>query len=135
MTDSNFEAYLHRLFAEPGQVASAPALDAGAFADRVRRRLERRWALRRGMITLAGVMGALIAGVQVMSAHLIGQADALSQTFRTEGGRALGRVLAQLHSDHILVQALPFGPEAIWLIGGLAIMAGAFLATRLFETL
>jgi hypothetical protein len=34
-----------------------------------------------------------------------------------------------------LVQALPFGGEALWLIAGLAAMAAALLATRLFETL
>jgi hypothetical protein len=34
-----------------------------------------------------------------------------------------------------LVQALPFGGEALWLIAGLAVMAAALLATRLFETL
>ncbi len=125
-----FDVQLHRLFAQ------APAMpDAAAFAERLQRRLNRRWAIRRVMITLAGVAGALITLWQVMSAHLIAQADIASQAPAAQARHAFAVALLRVHMATSLIQALPFGGEALWLIAGLAVMAGALLATRLFETL
>jgi hypothetical protein len=125
-----FDSQLQRLFAQ------APAMpDAAAFAERLQRRLDRRWAIRRVMITLAGVAGGLITLWQVMSAHLIAQADIASQAPVAQARHAFGLALLRVHMATSLVQALPFGGEALWLIAGLAVMAAALLATRLFETL
>jgi len=125
-----FDAHLYRLFAQ-----APPMPDAAEFARRLERRLSRRWALRRGLITFAGVAGAMITLWQVMSAHLIARADVASQAPAAEARHALSIALLRVHMATNLVQALPFGGEALWLIAGLAVMAAALLATRLFETL
>jgi hypothetical protein len=109
--------------------------DGVAFAERLERRLNRRWALRRVLITFAGVAGAMITLWQVMSAHLIARADVASQAPAAEARHAVAVALMRVHMATSLVQALPFGGEALWLIAGLAVMAAALLATRLFETL
>jgi hypothetical protein len=127
---NSFDVQLQRLFA---QAPSAP--DSVAFAERLQRRLNRRWAVRRVLITLAGLAGGMITVWQVMSAHLIAQADIASQGPAAEARRAFALVLHRVHLATSLVQALPFGGEALWLIAGLAVMAAALLATRLFETL
>jgi hypothetical protein len=127
---STFDLQLQRLFAQ------APTMpDTAEFALRLQRRLDRRWAVRRALITLAGVSGAMIALWQVMSAHLIAQADIASQAPAAEVRHAVAVALLRVHMATSLVQALPFGGEALWLIAGLAVMAAALLATRLFETL
>jgi hypothetical protein len=127
---AGFDIQLQRLFA---QAPSMP--DAAAFAERLQRRLDRRWAVRRVMITLAGGTGGLITLWQVMSAHLIAQADIASQAPVAQARHAVAVALLRVHMAASLVQALPFGGEALWLIAGLAVMAAALLATRLFETL
>jgi hypothetical protein len=109
--------------------------DSVEFAARLQRRLDRRWAIRRVMITLAGVAGGMITVWQVMSAHLIAQADMASQAPAAQARHAFAVALSRVHMATSLVQALPFGGEALWLIAGLAVMAAALLATRLFETL
>jgi hypothetical protein len=125
-----FDAPLQRLFAQ-----TPPAPDAAAFAERLQRRLDRRWAIRRVLITLAGVAGGMITVWQVMSAHLIAQADIAAHGPTAQVRHAFALALQRVHMATSLVQALPFGGEALWLIAGLAVMAAALLATRLFETL
>jgi hypothetical protein len=125
-----FDVQLQRLFAQ-----APPTPDAADFAERLQRRLNRRWAIRRVLITLAGVAGATITAWQVMSAHLIAQADIASHAPTAAARHAFAVALLRVHLATSLVQALPFGGEALWLIGGLAVMAAALLATRLFETL
>ncbi len=125
-----FDLQLQRLFAQ-----APPMADGVAFAERLERRLNRRWALRRVLITFAGVAGAMITLWQVMSAHLIARADVASQAPAAEARHAVAVALMRVHMATSLVQALPFGGEALWLIAGLAVMAAALLATRLFETL
>jgi hypothetical protein len=127
---NTFDIQLQRLFAQ-----SPATPDAAAFAERLQRRLDRRWAFRRVMITSAGVAGALITLGQVMSAHLIAQADIASQAPAAQVRHAFAVVFLRVHMATNLIQALPFGGEALWLIAGLAAMAAALLATRLFETL
>jgi hypothetical protein len=127
---NTFDLQLQRLFAQ------APAMpDAAAFAERLQRRLDRRWAIRRVMITMAGVAGGIITLWQVMSAHLIAQADIASQAPAAQARHAFSVALLRVHMATSVIQALPFGGEALWLIAGLAVMAAALLATRLFETL
>jgi len=125
-----FDIQLQRLFA---QAPSMP--DAAAFAERLQRRLNRRWAIRRVMITLAGLAGGIVTVWQVMSAHILAQADIASQAPVAQARHAFAVALLRVHMATSLVQALPFGGEALWLIAGLAVMAAALLATRLFETL
>ncbi len=125
-----FDLQLQRLFAQ-----APPMADAAAFAERLQRRLNRRWAIRRVLITLAGVAGGMITVWQVMSAHLIAQADIAAHAPLAQARHAIAVALLRVHMATSLVQALPFGGEALWLIAGLAVMAAALLATRLFEAL
>ncbi len=126
MSDHGFESRLHALFAQSPNFPDAPA-----FAARVQGRLDRGWALRRVFITTAGVAGGGVAAAQFMSAHLLSQADMASRTTRLEAARALANALSRLPT--VTMHALPFGGEVVWLVAGLVVMAGALLATRVFE--
>jgi hypothetical protein len=55
MAEVDFERRLERLFAEGPELA-----DAGAFAERVERRLDAGWTARRWLIGAAGVVGGVI---------------------------------------------------------------------------
>ncbi len=128
MSDHGFESRLYGLFAQ-----SPVFTDAPAFASRVQGRLDRGWALRRVLITTAGVAGGGVAAAQFMSAHLLSQADMASRATKLEAGRAIANALSRLPTASM--HMLPFGGEVVWLIAGLVVMAGALLATRVFEDL
>ncbi len=126
MSDHGFETRLHSLFAQ------APAFpDAPVFAARIQGRLDRGWAMRRVFITTAGVAGGGVAAAQFMSAHLLTQVDSVSRAGKVETGRAIANALSRLPTASL--HALPFGGEVVWLVAGLVVMAGALLATRVFE--
>ncbi len=115
-----------RLFSE-----IEPAQDARTFAALVERRLARSWALRRWLIAAAGAGGAAIALMQALTSGLAGGLGGVARLARAgeaELGALAGPRLAVLDS-------LAFTPEAIWLILGLAILAGALLAGRALEDL
>ncbi|MHB8284484.1 MAG: hypothetical protein ACYDD1_07385 [Caulobacteraceae bacterium] len=126
MSDHGFDSRLHSLFAQ------APGFpDAPVFAARVQGRLDRGWALRRVFITTAGIAGGGVAAAQFMSAHLLSQVDSASRAGKVESGRAIATALSHLPTASL--HALPFGGEVVWLVAGLVVMAGALLATRVFE--
>ncbi len=126
MSDHGFESRLHGLFAQAPGFADAPV-----FAAKVQGRLDRGWAMRRIFITTAGVAGGGVAAAQFMSAHLISQVDTASREGKVETGRAIASALSRLPTASL--HSLPFGGEVIWLVAGLVVMAGALLATRVFE--
>lgn len=125
MSDPSFESRLQRLFAEHPHYPDAPL-----FAVEVENRLSRGWALRRLLIGAAGVAGGLIAAAQVAGAGLGPRIGAL--------GRLAQEMAMALHAGAKLPAplgdigqiALPFGGEALWLVAGLAVLAGALLAGR-----
>jgi hypothetical protein len=127
MSDPAFEMRLHRLFSE-----SPPCPDAPLFAASVESRLSRGWALRRVLIGAAGVVGGSVAVVQIAAAGMgpkLVQAGDLLEGARRAFVQTSGRLPGPL-SD---LGQLPFGGEAIWLVAGLAVLAGALLASRSLE--
>lgn len=123
MDDHAFEARLQRMFAEHPHYPDAPL-----FAVEVENRLSRGWALRRVLITSGGVIGGLIAVVQVAGAR-IGDRFVESVRLAQTTGRTIRTAAVQIPLPVDLLH-LPFGGEVLWLIAGLAVLAGALLASR-----
>ena len=126
MSDPSFEARLQRLFSDHPHFPDAPL-----FAVEVEDRLSRGWALRRVLIGAAGVAGGLIAVVQLTGAGLIGRIGDAGQVAR-DAASALHTTAARIPGPigGVGQLALPFGGEVLWLVAGLAVLAGAFLASR-----
>ena len=129
MSDPSFEMKLQRMFSEHPHYPDAPI-----FVVEVENRLSRGWALRRVLIGSAGVVGGLIATVQVAGSRL---GDRLVETVRlAEGtGRLIRSTAEHLPTPFFDFGQMPFGMEAIWLVLGLAVLAGALLASRSIQEL
>ena len=123
MDDPDVETRLSRWFAD------TPAFeDSDAFTRRIERRLNRSWALRRGLIGAAGVGGGLIAVVQMLGVHLfewLHDASQSSAVAVTEGAKAVLE-LRRLGD-------IPLGAEVLWTAGALAVLAVVLMATRSLE--
>ena len=114
MADLEFEGRLDRLFAE------APLLDdAGAFARRVQGRLDQSWALRRVLIGGLGVVGGLIAVVQLAASGVIGRAEVLS----TQSAKVMTLAMANHVPTHMFMDSLPFSQAFLWAAIALAAVA------------
>ena len=127
MSDPSFEMRLHKLFSE-----SPVCSDAPLFAAEVESRLSRGWALRRVLIGAAGIVGGSVAVIQVAAAGMgprLAQAGEVFESLR----HTLIRTPASLPGPFADLGQLPFGGEAIWLVAGLAVLAGALLASRSLE--
>jgi len=125
MSDFGFEARLERLFAQPPRLA-----DAGLFARRLQERLEREWALRRGLLGAAGVVGGFIAVTQTVGAEVYGRLLAAAGPT----GRQIEAAWLQSQAD-VAAGGLPMSNETLWLVAGVAAGLGAVLAaTRLADT-
>lgn len=122
MAEPDFERRVERLFAEPPAFA-----DADAFAARLENKLSRGWALRRGLIGAAGVVGGVIAVSQLMLGGVLqdlGSAGRSAHAFSaalTES--AAGRWSAILPSDGAVV----------WTALGAAILLTGFVVSRVIE--
>jgi hypothetical protein len=129
MAEPSFERHLQRLYLE------APTFpDAGAFATGVQRRLDRAWALRRGLIGVAGVMGGVIAAAQFVGSNLVERASLASADVSVRL-HDLAAWLTRRTGWEIDTHTLPMGGEALWLVAGLAVLGLGLLAARVFETL
>ena len=127
MSDPAFEMRLHKLFAENPVCPDAPL-----FAASVESRLSRGWALRRTLIGAAGIVGGFVAVVQIAGAGLGHKLVEASELF--DGARrALAQTSGRLPGPFAELGQLPFGGEAVWLVAGLAVLAGALLASRSLE--
>jgi hypothetical protein len=114
MADLEFEARLDRLFAE------APLLeDADVFARKVQSRLNRSWALRRVVIGGLGVVGGMIAVVQLAASGVIGRAEVLS----TQSAKVLSIAFANHLPTHLFADTMPIGPDFVWAAIGLGAIA------------
>lgn len=122
MDDPAFETRLGRLFAETPQYP-----DWQLFAVKVETRLGRGWALRRVLIAGAGVGGGLIAVGQLMSSGLLARIDGVSRMIQAARSGFSHMPLAPQLS---IFADMPYGGEVIWLVVGLAVLAGALLAGR-----
>ena len=128
MGDPSFEHMVCRLFAEPPTMA-----DAAAFAETVRARLDRAWALRRGLIGVAGVAGGAVTFAQFADANLIGRATAASQSVDQQAHDALADVAGRLQPLVNLLHALPISGEVMWMVVGLTTVAIGLLAARVAD--
>ena len=127
MSDPSFDHQLARLFAEP-----PPLPDAPRFTAAVQARLERGWAMRRVLIGAAGLVGGVVAAVQVVGANLVQRVAVASQTADTRAQDAAADLIAR---GHTALHALPLGGEALWMVAGLAALGVALAAARLMEAL
>jgi hypothetical protein len=131
VSDPSFESRLQRLLADHPHYPDAPL-----FAAQVEHRLARGWALRRILIGAAGVAGGLVAVAQVAGAGLGARLDAASR-FAHDAALALHASASRLPGPigDVGQLALPFGAEALWLVAGLAVLAGALFASRSIQEL
>jgi hypothetical protein len=83
------------------------------------------------LIGSAGVVGGLIAVAQITGAGLIGRLGAADRLLR-DTAAALHMTAARIPGPigDVGQLTLPFGGEVLWLVAGLAVLAGAFLASR-----
>jgi hypothetical protein len=127
LDDPAFEARLMRLFSENDSAA-----DARAFALAVESKLARSWALRGSLIAAAGVCGGAIALFQAMASGVVTGVGGVTRLAKaaSEGLAALPAVPRIPVLDNLAIT-----PEALWLVLGLAILAGALLAGRSLEDL
>ncbi len=124
LDDPAFEVRLGRLFAEAPQYPDSPL-----FALQIESRLGRGWALRRVLIAAAGVTGGLIAVGQMIGSGLAARIDGASRMV-SAAGQGVSRLPMALPPQFALLSDMPFGGEVVWLVLGLAVLAGALLAGR-----
>lgn len=126
MAEPDFEAQLTRMFAE------APSFpDAALFNAEVAARLDRGWAVRRLFIGGAGTMAGVFAAFQIMTTRFSSELAQLSRN----SGRSLETEINGAFDKINSVLTTPASAEAIWLAAGLAIVALAFVVTRVVEEL
>ena len=122
MAELDFERRLERLFGE------APDLpDAKAFADRIERRLDRGWNLRRWLIGAAGLAGGLIGASQLFMSNLFERVETAEQS-----ARIIGQGVSRVTPTTDMVSALS-GGYGLWVALGMAVLAMGFVVSRLIE--
>jgi hypothetical protein len=120
MVELDFERRLERLFADHPELA-----DAGAFAERVDRRLDAGWTARRWLIGAAGVVGGVIGASQLMLSNVFQRAEAAG-----DSARLLTTSLNHISTGTDWVAALSNGGTAVWIAAGLAVIMMGFVLTR-----
>jgi hypothetical protein len=120
MVELDFERRLERLFADHPELA-----DAGAFAERVERRLDAGWTARRWLIGAAGVVGGVIGASQLMLSNVFQRAEAAG-----DSARLLTTSLNHISTGTDWVAALSNGGTAVWIAAGLAVIMMGFVLTR-----
>jgi hypothetical protein len=123
MAEVDFERRLERMFADAGELP-----DAQAFATRVERRLDRGWNLRRGLIGVAGLAGGVVGASQLIMSNFFNRVEVASRG----SSRLMQTGLDQVAHNQWLA-SLPTGWEVAWIAGGLAVLAMAFVLTRVIE--
>ena len=122
MAELDFERRLERLF------SNAPELpDAQAFAQRIERRLDRGWNVRRWLIGAAGLAGGLIGASQLVMSNLVERVESAEQS-----ARVLGQGLARVSPTTDMVSALS-GGYGLWIAVGLAVLTMGFVVSRVIE--
>jgi maltoporin len=122
MAEIDFERRLERLF------ATTPDLpDAQAFAERVERRLDRGWNLRRWLIGAAGMAGGVIGASQLVMSNLFQRVETAEQS-----ARVLSQGLARVTPTTDMVSALS-GGYGLWIAVGLAFLTMGVFAARLVQ--
>jgi hypothetical protein len=120
MAEVDFERRLERLFAEAHELP-----DAGAFAERVDRRLDAGWTARRWLIGAAGVVGGVIGASQLMMSDIF-------QRVATAGdsARLLSTSLSHLSTGADWWSVVSSTGSVVWITAGLAVVMMGFVLTR-----
>ncbi|TAL37911.1 hypothetical protein [Phenylobacterium sp.] len=122
MAELDFERRLERLFMD------APELpDAAAFAQRIERKLDRGWNMRRWLIGAAGLTGGVIGASQLFMSNLFERVETAEQS-----ARLVGQGLSRVSPSTDMVSALS-GGYGVWVAVALALAAMAYFASRLIE--
>lgn len=122
MAELDFERRLERLFMD------APELpDAAAFAQRIERKLDRGWNMRRWLIGAAGLTGGVIGTSQLFMSNLFERVETAEQS-----ARLVGQGLSRVSPSTDMVSALS-GGYGVWVAVALALAAMAYFASRLIE--
>jgi hypothetical protein len=120
MVELDFERRLERLFAEAPELA-----DAGAFAERVERRLDAGWTARRWLIGAAGVLGGAIGAYQLMLSNVFQRVETAS-----DSARLLTTSFSHVSSGADWVAAVSSGGGVVWVAAGVAVVMMGFVLTR-----
>jgi hypothetical protein len=123
LADLDFERRLERMFGEAPDFS-----DAGAFAERVERRLNRGWQARRWVIGAAGVAGGVIGVSQLMMSNVFQQLKGAEQS-----ARAVSSGIGQIGHASDWLAALSGGGNVVWIAAGLAVLSMGFVLTRVIE--
>jgi len=120
MAEVDFERRLERLFAEGPELA-----DAGAFAERVERRLDAGWTARRWLIGAAGVVGGVIGASQLMMSDLFQRVESAG-----DSARLFTNSVSHVTSSADWVAQVSSGGGVVWVAAGLAVVMMGFVLTR-----
>jgi len=120
MAELEFERRLERLFMDSPELA-----DAGAFAERVERRLDAGWTARRWLIGAAGVVGGVIGASQLMVSNVFQRVETAS-----DSARLLTTSISHISSGTDWVAAVSSGGTVVWVAAGLAVIMMGFVLTR-----
>jgi hypothetical protein len=120
MAELEFERRLERLFAESPELA-----DAGAFAERVERRLDAGWTARRWLIGTAGVVGGVIGASQLMMSNIFQRVETVG-----DSARLLTSSFNHVSAGADWVAAVSNGGTVVWVAAGLAVIMMGFVLTR-----
>src|SRR5258706_10282124 len=120
MAEVDFERRLERLFAE------APELpDAGAFAQRVERRLDAGWTARRWLIGAAGGVGGVIGASQLMVSNLFQRVESAG-----DSARLISSSLNHISTQTDWLSMVSTGGVGVWVAAALAVVTMGFVLTR-----
>jgi len=120
MAEVDFERRLERLFAEGPELA-----DAGAFAERVERRLDAGWTARRWLIGAAGVIGGVIGASQLMVSNLFQRVETAG-----DSARMLSNGISHISTQTDWMSVASAGGIGVWIAAGAAVVMMGFVLTR-----
>ena len=120
MADIDFERRLERMFVDAPEMP-----DAGAFAERVERRLDAGWTRRRWVIGAAGVVGGVIGASQLMISNVAERVENAGAS-----ARLLSSGLSQVAPKAGWLDAIASGGGVVWIAVSLAVLMMGFVLTR-----
>ncbi|WP_372784702.1 hypothetical protein [Phenylobacterium sp.] len=120
MVEIEFERRLERLFAESPELP-----DAGAFAQRVERRLDAGWTARRWLIGAAGVVGGVIGASQLMLSNVFQRVETAG-----DSARLLSSSINHISTGTDWMAALSGGGAVVWAAAAMAVVMMGFVLTR-----
>jgi len=120
MAELDFERRLERLFGEAPELA-----DAGAFADRVERRLDAGWTARRWLIGAAGLVGGVIGASQLMVSNVFQRVETAE-----DSAKFLSSSFAHISTGADWMATISSGGTVVWAAAGLAVIMMGFVLTR-----